>query len=336
MSSAPNAQQIARDARWLVQALDPKAGVVRLVEMDREAYRQASFLDDRMFQRPTNAQLVPWAVAADAAALVGRDDARWIFHISHVGSTLLARLLGEIPGALSIREPQFLRDMAMLDGADREASAKVAQKLFSRTFSADETALIKTTSTVSEMAPELVPPGGRALFMYVGPRAFLATILAGEQSLREIQARAEERERRLRGRDIVLPQARHVPDLVAAAWACEMTSLEAAAEAMDGRQIRWVDFDVMLQDVQAELMASAESLGFAANPHQLAAIANGPLMTRYSKALEHGYSPALRHQLMEDAISRHRREIDDALAMLERTAEKSPLLARALARSGEA
>ena len=335
MSSAPNAQQIARDARWLVQALDPKAGVVRLVEMDREAYRQASFLDDRMFQRPTNAQLVPWAVAADAAALVGRDDARWIFHISHVGSTLLARLLGEIPGALSIREPQFLRDMAMLDGADREASAKVAQKLFSRTFSAPQTMTVDGLS-VTYVRAELVPPGGRALFMYVGPRAFLATILAGEQSLREIQARAEERERRLRGRDIVLPHARHVPDLVAAAWACEMTSLEAAAEAMKNNKIRWVDFDRMLQDVQAELMASAESLGFAANPHQLAAIANGPLMTRYSKALEHGYSPALRHQLMEDAISRHRREIDDALAMLERAAEKSPLLARALARSGEA
>ena len=47
MSSAPTPQEIARDARWLAQALDPSAGQVRLIAMDRDSYRAASFLDDR-------------------------------------------------------------------------------------------------------------------------------------------------------------------------------------------------------------------------------------------------------------------------------------------------
>jgi hypothetical protein len=59
-------------------------------------------------------------------------------------------------------------------------------------------------------------------------------------------------------------------------------------------------------------------------------------MTRYSKAPEYEYSPALRSELIAQANAAHMRAIDDALAMLGRAAEKSPLLERALARAGEA
>src|SRR5207237_4980064 len=96
MSSAPTPDEIARDARWLAQALDPAAGQVRLVAMDREAYRAASFLDDRLLQQSVDAQILPWPDIEDAMAGDLRRDARWIFHIGHVGSTLVSRLLGEI------------------------------------------------------------------------------------------------------------------------------------------------------------------------------------------------------------------------------------------------
>ena len=112
MSSAPSREEIARDARWLAQALDPAAGKVRLIAMDRDSYRAASFLDDRMLQQPVDAQLLPWP---DVEAAIGdelRCDARWIFHIGHVGSTLISRLLGEVDAVLAVREPRLLRDIA--------------------------------------------------------------------------------------------------------------------------------------------------------------------------------------------------------------------------------
>ncbi len=56
-------------------------------------------------------------------------------------------------------------------------------------------------------------------------------------------------------------------------------------------------------------------------------------MGRYSKALEYEYSPSLRARLIDQELSAQGDEIDDALAMLERSAQESPLLARALARS---
>src|SRR5438105_13222298 len=113
MSSAPSPQAIAADASWLAQAIDVNAGLVRLVHMNREDYRTASFLDDRLLQTPREQHVMPWNAATAGLGADARDDAAWIFHIGHVGSTLLSRLLGELPGLLSVREPRLLRDLAM-------------------------------------------------------------------------------------------------------------------------------------------------------------------------------------------------------------------------------
>ncbi|HEY6049430.1 MAG TPA: hypothetical protein VIV07_10345, partial [Sphingomicrobium sp.] len=88
-----------------------------------------------------------------------------------------------------------------------------------------------------------------------------------------------------------------------------------------------------LGNVEAELGRIVGELGFAAPAEQLRSIAQGPLMRRYSKALEYDYSPELRRELITDAERRHGHELGAALAMLCSVAEKSPLLARALSRA---
>lgn len=334
MSSAPTPEEIAKDARWLVQALDPALSQVRLVEMDGESYRAASFLDDRMFQRPLNACILPWATVGATTDQMRRD-ARWIFHIGHVGSTLVARLLGELPAVLSVREPRFLRDLTTLPPDQRQQFNQTAQALFSRTFAQEQIALVKTTSFVSEIALELVPAGERALFLFASPRNYIASILAGENSVQELRLLAPNRAQRMTHRVSGLGQPRNDAELAAAAWACEMTALGAAAETMSDRRIQWTDFDAMLENMEIALHDSADFFGFTADSARFGAIAHGPLMTRYSKALEYEYSPGLRRELIDGAMRRRRVEIDSALAMLGRAAEKSPLLAQALARSKE-
>ncbi len=334
MSSAhnrpPATADIASDATWLVQALDKPNGLVRLVKMDRQTYRDASFLDDRLLQQPREADVVPWQSVRSAAAAEARRDARWIFHIGHVGSTLLARLLGELDGVLAVREPRFLRDVALIGNEDRDEFTLPAQALFSRTFGADEVALVKATSFVSEIADELVPEGQRALFMYAAPRNYIGSILAGENSLKELSALAASRAQRVAGR-ARLPQPRNPAEAAAIAWATEMTALEEAAEKMAGREIAWADFDVMLDDMPGALKRVADFFGFATG--QVEAIATGPLMSRYSKATEHEYSPSLRRDLITQADAASRSDIDSALAMLQSAAENSPLLERALRRA---
>jgi hypothetical protein len=115
-----------------------------------------------------------------------------------------------------------------------------------------------------------------------------------------------------------------------------MTALEAAVDAMPGRHIEWADFDRMLEDMPGELGRVATFFGFDTDEARLRAIATGPLMNRYSKGLEYDYSAALRRELIEEATAANVSAIDDALAMLGAAAEKSPMLARALERAGEA
>ena len=140
MSSAPAPAEIAKDATWLAQALDPSVGVARLIAMDREAYRSASFLDDRMLQQPVDAHIVPWPAVEAAMADNPRADARWIFHIGHVGSTLVSRMLGEIAGVLAVREPRLLRDLALSPPEVRAGYIRTVTPLMSRTFSGNEIA----------------------------------------------------------------------------------------------------------------------------------------------------------------------------------------------------
>src|SRR3954470_16546027 len=129
MSSAPTTDEMAQDAKWLAQALDPAAGMVRLVAMNRDSYRAASFLDDRLMQQPVDAQIIPWPDAEAAVAGALRVDARWIFHIGHVGSTLISRLLGELEGVLAIREPRLLRDVALSPAEVRTRYVQAIPKL---------------------------------------------------------------------------------------------------------------------------------------------------------------------------------------------------------------
>jgi len=335
MSSAPSAEEIARDATWLAQALDTAGGRVRLVAMDRDSYRAASFLDDRLMQQAVDAQIMPWPDVESAMDEDLRRDARWIFHIGHVGSTLVSRLLGELDGVLAIREPQLLRDLAAVPPEVREQYIAPITKLMSRAFTLGEFACVKATSFVSEIAPLLVPAGDRALFLYAKPRAYVASILAGENSLKELRAHEQWRSQRLASRGMQFPPLRNDAERAAAGWATEMTSLEAAAEAMTDRNLQWEDFDAMLSDISPALQRLVAFFSFTAAPDRIAAIPNGPLMGRYSKALEYEYTPGLRYEVIGDAERRHGREIDAALAMLEAASERSPLLARALARARE-
>ena len=334
MTSQQLPDGLSDDARWLAQAIDPAAGLIRFVEMHAAAYRDAAFLDDRLLQNPMETRLCSLDAAMAAAATVKRDDAAWIFHIGHVGSTLISRLLGELGGILAIREPRSLRDLGAADGATRPELAKGLRRLMSRVFGPDQRALVKATSFVSEWARWLMAPNARALFLYATPRNYIASILAGENSVKELAALHEFRAQRLRDRGISL-NGFDLNDAhrAAAAWACEMTSLESAAENRTDALILWADFDAMLADMAMELARCAGHFGLAAPGETFTKLVEGPLMRRYSKALEFDYSPALRAELLAEAEREHCADIDAAIGALQQAASAAPHLARALDRA---
>jgi hypothetical protein len=334
MSSVPTPQKIWHDARWLAQAADPNAGLVRFVEMTPDAYRDAAFLDDRMLQKQRVSHLLKWSDVASAMPADARNDARWIFHIGHVGSTLIARLLGELDGVLAVREPRALRDLTFFPREVRDRFVPTVRALMSRTFDHGQTAVVKATSMVSEIAAELIGECGRALFLFAAPSVYLKTMLAGERSQAELQSLASFYSARAEARGIPWPAGPQPPAQMASlVWACEMSALEEAAAELPSKRVLWRDFDAVLEKPEVELGTIASFLGIPEEDARIAQIAGGPLMRRYSKALEHEFGPEARRELLDEAAARHAGAIRSALALLDQAAEKAPALARALSRS---
>src|SRR5207237_54090 len=156
----------------------------------------ASFLDQRLLRPGSILVDMDWAELELPAE--ARRDAQYIFHIGNVGSTLISRLLGELPGVFALREPQLLRAFAD-DPPGAEDFARLTA-LLSRTFRPEQRANVKATSFTSELANRLVPPGSRALFLYARPDRYLENILAGENSWQTLQALSPVRLTRLRSR----------------------------------------------------------------------------------------------------------------------------------------
>lgn len=335
---------IAATPAWFPHLLDAVADRVLLVDRSEEEYCDAAFLDDRSLRQDSQRQVVEWAALAAAIPASARRDVQYVFHIGHVGSTLISRLLGELPGIFALREPLIVRTFdemlaergqpeARWDPASLSARLDVMTALLSRTFRPEQRALVKATSFTSESAPELVPPQSRALLLTASPRRYLETILAGENSRRELQITAPARLRRLNRREGA-PGWKlwemNEGQRIAMAWAAEMTSLAQAEEKLPSGATLWTDFDSFLVAPAETLQTLAAFFGAELDPAGAEQLARHPLTRRYSKAMDYDYSRAQREEVLAEARRDHAEAIAEGLRWLDKAAHDLPALARCL------
>ena len=84
------AQSLKASPEVYPHALDPIGDAVSLIRMTREAFAAASFLDGRLLTPQTQVAWRPWADVEAAVAEAGLGErCGFIFHIGHVGSTLM-------------------------------------------------------------------------------------------------------------------------------------------------------------------------------------------------------------------------------------------------------
>jgi hypothetical protein len=334
--------------RLFPHAMDAGRDLVLLVERSEADFRAASFLDDRSLKAGEKKEIVGWGDVAAAVPAGARRDVQYIFHIGHVGSTLIARLLGEQEQILALREPLLLRSFFdILNPAGGSATAweegeapnrlDTLTALLSRTFRPDQRALVKATSFTSEIAPRLVPAGSRALLLHASARRYVENILAGDASRQELHHLAESRTARLArrlGRMTWNLPAMTEGERAALAWASEMASLHDAAAALPPGATGWCDFDEFLAAPAERLLAVAGFFGQPLDAASAQALCGGRLMTRYSKAPEYEYSPRLREEVLADSRSRNRAAIAEAMAWLDSVAREHPLVAACLDPAG--
>jgi hypothetical protein len=349
MNSAPslNAGALAATPRWFPHLLDPIADRVLLVEKSEAEYRDSAFLDDRSLKAGGARHGVEWWHLEAAFPPAVRRDVQYIFHIGHVGSTLISRLLGELPQVLALREPLILRTFAERLGERGRAEAlwdpesvpgrlDILTALLSRTFRPEQRALVKATSWASEIAADLVPAGSRALLLYARPQRYFETILAGPNSRQELAMTAQDRLRRLNraaGGDRWRLWEMGEGERVAMAWAAEMTSLVRAAGRLPAERVMWLDFDDFLDAPAKGLGELAAFFGIELDSAGAEHLAADPLMRRYSKAAEYEYSRELREQVLAEARLGEAAAIAAAQRWLDEAASASAAVAEAVDRS---
>jgi hypothetical protein len=305
-----------------------EATLIPLLERD---YAAASFLDERLLERhPSTATLAIDRLAAAAAKMPAH--AHFLFHLGHVGSTLISRLIGAHPSFFCLREPALLRTQTRSPSSQLPLRALLA--LFARTWRRDQTAVIKATSIVNEIAGRILSESDapRALLICASPLAYLRGILGGPNSRIEARVLAADRLRRLA---LQFPQSdwraapRSEGEWIASSWLCEMGALEELSRHHPART-HWIDFDSFLREPAAGLTAILDAFGVGCEAAVIDSIVGGPIMRQYSKAPEHSYDSALRRAVLEAADWEHGAEVRRGMQWLEARARQDPAIRRVI------
>ena len=299
--------KFATDARLFPHLLDVHRDRVLISELSESDFEKASFLDQRIFAQQQKRWFVEWEELAEIE-LAERQPPNYIFHIGHVGSTLISRLLGQADGVFALREPLLLRSLAensLLLGQPHcpwqvEEFAKRRRSVvqwLSRSFRQSDRAMIKASSFVSEISRSLLEEKTRALFMFVPLQSYMTTILAGEASMDETLAMAGTRLQRLNNRlntPLANLSALNLVQRIAMSWLCETACLLEAQEDVSNVQIQWMNFDTFLDSPHDHWQRLSQHFAFEMPKEETHSLLSGPIMTSYSKAPEHGYSSNLR------------------------------------------
>jgi hypothetical protein len=324
-----------------VQKLDTARDAALLVQLGETGYRNASFLDDRILTPGLSGGWFPTARVVEAArGLRGLKPLHFILHTGHVGSTLISRLLDETGIVLSLREPLPLRTLAdaadvldmpesLLGRTQYDALQAALVALWRRAYDRTHSVVLKATSSACRLAPSLLEreAGCRAIYLNLAAEPYMATLLAGRNSLADLRGHGPGRIRRLQARLGVSLAPLHtlsLGELAAMSWLTETLNQRDLLQRFPDRVVA-IDFDGFLADVTGSLERVLRHLELPCDRERVSELARSPVLSRYSKSPDAEYSPELRRQLLDQARRQHGEEIRRGLRWLESHAGGHPL-----------
>ena len=341
MNAADFLKGLGQGPDFLFQEVDlvNRRGLV--VQFGREDYRSASFLDQRAFRKDTlGAWLTLDSVVAEAAALAEPPAAHAIFHVSHCGSTLVSRLLAELPDNLPVREPLVLlacaqerreleRPSSRLDQAGWDKLFDASMKLLSRVYRPGERACIKATSACGNLLMPFLrrSTASKALLLYTDLDTWLTVMLRNDEVrhngrfyaqawLKDLHA--------LTGRQDIHLASLSDPQMFAINWLTAMLHFERAKRHSPDR-VRHCDFEKLLADPAGELAAMGRflELDTARVPELIA----GPLMKSYAKRPGQAFDAATRARELQEVRNAKGPEVTAGIEYAEKLCNEVAMLA---------
>lgn len=334
---------LADSPDWFCHQIDPEADRALLVRLEPAAIRAAAFLDERVLAGRSDGFRIPLATLCERAQPCVGHAPHAIFHIGHCGSTLLARVLGELPGMRVLREPLPLRTLAALyeelplasarmNAAQWQALSSAVLGLMARRGPADGAGvLVKATSNCNALIGPWLARDQRAqaVLLTVGLRDYLATILKSPASradaLRFAQARLAYLHGRLGDDALRLPPLSSA-ERIALGWIAEGERFAHARQIL-GNRVRRLDFATFLADRKMMLGCILAHLNAPVDLDELDSAFDRAGMDRYAKATEHPYDAQARAADLAESERRHAPEMRAGMAFAESVIARYPSLA---------
>ena len=340
MNAQPFLTGLRQSPDYLLQSLDVvnrRGLVVKLTEAD---YRRTAFLDERAFTADTHGAWFPLDLLLTEMADIKADPAHFIFQVGHCGSTLVSKLLAELPGCFPVREPITLlmlalerreleRPVSRLSAATWDKLLLMSRTLLSRTYRSGDRAIIKATSACGNLVEPLLwqNPASRALFMHMNLEVWMATMLRTEVNRENGRSFAQAwlmDLHALTGRKSIVLASLSDAEQFAINWLSNMLCFQRA-EQLYPQQIMRLDFEAFLRAPAERLTDIGRFFGH--DTARAAELAAGPLMKSYAKNPSKPYDSDMRRKELEEIRQRGAAEIRTGLALAEKLCSEIAMLA---------
>lgn len=266
------AELFASPAHYLHAFAD---GAAVFVPMGAASYRASVFLDDRIRPAGKGAMRVPLDMLLGHAP--PPSETRWIFHVAHCGSTLLANALEALGGGLVLREPLALRQLALGDPL-HEPALDLTLAMLARRFDPSAPTLVKANVPVNFILDAIAArqPQARAILLWMGLEDYLAAILRSDNHrgwLRNVSAELADR----------LGDPDGLSDAVLAArlWQTQSRAFARALATMPNAAM--LDAEQFFARPGEVLAAAARHFAIPVAPEAVPALVAGEVFATYSK-----------------------------------------------------
>lgn len=330
---------LARDPEVFPHQLDTLNRRLLLVRLPARQVRESTFLDQRVL---TGHEPGVWVPLADALAhrLPAGAPRGIVLHCGHAGSTLITRLLGELPQAWVLREPLVLQSLAAeargagtprarLTRDEFDATLTLTFAAFAKTPPGTRSVVVKHTSVTANLGPALLalPSPPAVLCLWVPLADYLATMLR-EPGLREgVRLAAGEWIQ-----DVAAELGDETPalagladaELAALNWTASQLAFLRTRAAAPTRVLGW-PFEHFLADPAGALAELAAHFGLPAQAEDIERALAGPWLRRYAKDPRYPFNPTARRRELDAATRRLGGEIAAGTAFAERLWQRLPL-----------
>jgi len=339
----PTAQQVWSSGQWFVHNVD-LTGQARVIPVAPEVFDRSSFLDRRIAlgQRPREI-LLPIEELARTAPQDVPERGHYICHLSHVGSTLMSKVLGLPNGVVGLREPVLLRWLAAMEATAGEPESltsleqyrqnlKLGIALLNRPVEGRETVHVKATSYANPVIRDAltIQPDARVLAMFTSADTFAATILKKRGGWKDILGMAPQRMKRLHAMvgDRRWQLSTLSPgELAGMSWLAEMATLEQMS-VLAGDRLKWLDFDAFLAGPGEAVPEMAAHFGIAWGADEDASLTKSGLLGQHSKRKGLVYSKQERAADLARVKAEHGDEIARAVGWIKAALAQYPALLR--------